>query len=517
MGSICLYAQEAPNKSVDLPTFVITGKETIEFPPAEKLSSPPITVVTEDFLKPSYDPEFLVATVSSNPFGHKAIIQDSSVLHRNKLMGRAGSVTLPGLMYSTLFNYNDIGASFRIGSEYSLPYVKNGQVFSISPEIDLSYKVLRSGSWIDENQFNVFSRFSYTSYRFYAVDQAPARKINKFALGASLENSTSDFWKYKGSAELRSISLGDEKVKENRTIFSGSAGFAGKTIEFTPTAQLSFNSTGDSLAVSRSVTLLQASAPLKITISDVLSAYGALHLTLMDSIKTVNPNFGVFFKLNSFISLSASFSPGYQVYDFDNILNENRFASLTHRSLFIYPVDSKLDLSLTFESAKVYDLTFGFSSYKSDRYPYYNSGTNGAFYLASGSVTVFNMRAELRVHPATYGYFVSSVQLNAIKDSIGNYIPNSAPFAAYAIYGYNLQEGVTLKAGGKFLSGRYNDIANNDKLPMTISLFTEFGYSFSREFLLTAKIDNLLNRKNLILKGYQDRPLTLELGVEFQW
>jgi outer membrane cobalamin receptor len=221
--------------------------------------------------------------------------------------------------------------------------------------------------------------------------------------------------------------------------------------------------------------------------------------------------------LGPFVSLSASYSPGFVVDDFSAQLERNRFIALNQKQLLVYPVKDKVDLSITFESAKVYDVTVGFSTFTSDIYPYFTNHADGKYYLATTNSTVFNVHADLRIHPSSAGYFISSFQMNAVKDTAGNFLPNYPEISAYAVYGYTLQKGITLKAGGKFMSKRYIDNANTETLPLYISLFGELGYSFSREFLLTAKIDNLLDRKNLIFKGYQDRPLTLEIGIEFQW
>jgi len=78
-------------------------------------------------------------------------------------------------------------------------------------------------------------------------------------------------------------------------------------------------------------------------------------------------------------------------------------------------------------------------------------------------------------------------------------------------------EGITGKAGVRFSGKQYADLANSVKLNAFASIFLELGYAFSREFLLTFKVDNLLNRKNYIWQNYQENPFEMTAGVSFQW
>lgn len=518
LSAFPLFAQiDATAKNVELPTFVITGKETVEFPAAEKLPSPPVTVVSEDFLKPSYEPDFLQGAVSSNPFTKVPLSLPSEEFYRNKLLARAGNVTLPSVTYSTMLNSGDLSASARLGTEYVLPYVKNSSSFLVSPQLDLDYKIIQPGSFFDENKIHVNANYKYEKYNLNWIDVPTVRKVSAYGIGATLENSTHDFWKYEAGFNTHTIGLLGENNKESRMGITGAAGFSGQNLDFTPNAELSYFSVFDSAANRVSNTMLRVDAPLKITISDVFSAFASMHIMFFDSIKTMDPNFGLQLRLNSYISLAASYSPGYVVDDFSAQISRNRFAAMNQKQLLVYPVKGKIDFGITFESAKVYDITLGFSTFNSDYYPYFTDRSDGKYELKTTNSTAFDLHADLRIHPSALGYFISSLQINAIKDTAGNFLPNYPAISAYAVYGYTLQKGITLKAGGKFMSKRYIDAANTETLPLYISLFGELGYSFSREFLLTAKIDNLLNRKNLIFKGYQDRPLTLEVGIEFQW
>ena len=121
------------------------------------------------------------------------------------------------------------------------------------------------------------------------------------------------------------------------------------------------------------------------------------------------------------------------------------------------------------------------------------------------------------MQPSEIGYFYGKIKYNSVKDSTHKSIPYVPNIEAMAVYGYTLIQGVTGKAGIKLRGGQYTDPANLDWMRTNSSLFVEFGYAFSREFLFTFKIDNLLNKKNYIWKQYQETPLDIVAGVNFQW
>lgn len=518
VSAVSLFAQEtSKNKGVDLPVFVITGKENIELGTAEKLPPPPLRVITEEFIKPSYDPDFLDAMIVSNPFENKLIPKEIPLRYKSKLSGSLGLITLPSIDYSTLANFSEATISAGLSADYHRPYVSYADNYSISPFFDAAYKVIQPGTFFDKQKLNFFGKYNFQSYNFITDTSGIKRDISRFDIGLRAANSDGEFWKYKTEIKTQAISLVNENIKESRTFLSGALGFSGSNFEMAPNAMISFNSESNLDGINHSAALIEANTPVKLTLSDVVSLSASFRGIVYDSIKSFKPNFGAVLKISSFLAISASFNPGYEVFDLRRELENNRYAIAFTYPLYIYSIDNRFNYSMTVESAKIFDLTFGFSTAKSDNYPYFKDAGAGKYKMQLVKTSIYKLSADLRIHPSSYGYYIANVTYNGIKNVLGQYLPNVSPINIYAVYGYTLEKGVVIKTGAKFLSRRYADIQNNVHIPYYLSIFGELGYSFSREFLLSVKIDNLLNKENYILKGYKEPRLNLELGIEFQW
>ncbi len=515
---VSLFAQESSkNSGVELPVFVITGKENIELGTAEKLPPPPLRVITEEFIKPSYDPDFLDAMIKSDPFESKLIPKEIPVLYKSKLSGNVGFITLPNIDYSTLANYSDVTVSAGINAIYNRPYIINTDNYSISPVFDIAYKVIRPETFFDKQKLNFFGKYNFQSYKF---SSGVKREMSSIDIGLRIANSDGEFWKYKTEIKTKAISLLKENIKELRTSFSGAGGVSSSNFELATMATFSFNSATNFGGTKHSANLLEVETPGRVTITDVFSLSASVRGIVYDTIKKVKPNLGVVFKMSSFLAIAASYTPAYEVLDLGKVLENNRYANPVTYPLYVYPIEKRFTYSITFESAKIFDLTLGFSNGKSDYYPYFVDAGAGKYSMEEGSVSIYKISANLRVHPSMYGYYIANVTYSGIKDATsGFYLPNVSPVYAYAVYGYTSEKGIGIKTGGKFLSKRYADIQNTNanSIPYYLSIFGELGYSFSRELLVTLRIDNLLNRKNFILKNYQEPGFNFEAGIEIQW
>ena len=518
-GLCSLVSAQSDSKrpALDLQTFVITGREKIELPSAEKLPSPAMEVINEEFLNPSIESFFVESLIVNSPFEQSLIPIDTLVFYRNKLIAKAGNKYLPSADYSTFTSYKDFTGSFQLLTEYKVPFVANSWEFLISPKLDISYKIVDPESMFDKNKVDFSSGYESSKYAFYSEANPDKRQVISYHGGLSIQNSESALWRYKGGFDFRTLKVQTDNYKENCFSLFASSGFNTSSVEFTPSAKWSLYSDYDSVLTRTHKSILFLTTPTRITVSDVLGINASANLALSDSIKKVYPNVELNLKLQSFLSFTAGYARQYKIYDFGGYLENNKFVSFKGVTPSLFDAGSIFKVSFTLESAKVYDLTLGFENGTSDNYLYYVPGTAGRFNAKTLKADVFNLFADLRVHPSEYGYLISQLKLNSIKDTSGNYIPNNPVFSYYAAYGYVLQEGITLKAGTLFLGKRYTTLDNSESLPYYFSLFCELGYSFSREFLLSAKIDNLLNRKNYLLKGYQDRQMTFELGLAFQW
>ena len=516
-GSI--FAQsDAQKQSIELPEFVITGKETYELPAAEKIPAPFIPTISEEFLKPVYSPEFLEATALSSPLKKELSQNDSSMVYLSKLGVQIGNIKIPAVSYSTILPLDDFTLSASLNAVNNRAFVTNGDNYFVNPGFEVKHKVVEKENFFDNNELIFRGDYNFSAFKLYGIQNPLQRKLHTTDFSLNLANTKNSFWQYNFLVKHQYFRLSSENLREGKFSLLGSAGFSGRTLEFTPQVQLTHYVSSDSALLNVRKTYFLVKAPLQLVVSDVLSMNVGLNFTATDSITVLNPSLGIGFKLKPGLMFFASYQPAYEIFDYQNILKINRYAKMKNYSVLVYPTDNKISLSMMIEVKREFAIITSLDYYKSSRLPYFEFDSNdGSFRVDKTQATAFSAAVEVRMQPGEIGYFYGKLKYNSIKDSTHKIIPYSPNMEAIFVYGYTLVQGVTGKAGLKIRGGQYADLANLEWMKASSSLFVEFGYAFAREFLFTFKIDNLLNKKNYIWKQYQEMPLDIVAGVNFQW
>lgn len=514
-----ISAQNTNTKQgIELPEFVITGKESYELPAAEKIPAPFIPTVSDEFLKPAYSPEFLEATSLTSPLKKEMQQKDTSVTYFNKLGIQAGVVPLPSIAYSTVIPIDEFTLGGYLNAGYNRPHVDNSWKLMFNPGAEVKYKILSGDSFLSDNELSIKGDYNYSDYKMYAKPDPQTRELHATDLSLGLASSKRNFWQYNFLVRHQYHLLSKENMNESKFTLFGSAGISGRAVEFSPQIQYSQYMTNGSAAWNVGESYIKVDAPLRMIASDIFSVDMGLNFTSLDTVRGLNPLLGIEIKLKSGLMVFASYHPGYQVYDYEKILGLNEYSYLSGFRATAFPQNSKFDLSLMYEINRQFDVIASLEYYKSNDFPYFTYRNSDAlFELTKTKAYATSLSLELRMQPGDFGYFYGKLKINSVKDTSGYKIPFNPAVELYAAYGYTLPVGITAKAGIKLRGTQYADLLNNEWMGAYHTFFLEMGYALSREFLFTFKIDNLLNRKNYIWKNYQETPFNMVAGVTFQW
>jgi hypothetical protein len=514
-----IHAQNAGSKQgIELPEFVITGKESYELPAAEKIPVQFIPTVSDEFLKPAFSPEFLEASTLSGPLKKEMQQRDTSITYFNKLGIQAGVIPLPSIAYSTVIPIDEFTLGGYLNAGYNRPHIDNSGKLMFNPGIEAKYKILSSDSFLSDNELAIKGDYNYSNYKLYAKPDPDTREINASDLSMGLASSKRNFWQYNFLVRHQYQQLSKENLNESKFTFAGSAGISGRAVEFSPKLQFSQYKTNQSANWNIGESYIKIDAPLRLIVSDIFSMDMGLNYTSLDTAKGLNPLLGLEIKLKSGLMVFASYHPGYEIYDYEKVLSLNSYSYLKDFIATAYSQNAKLDLSLMYEIDRVFDIIASLEYFTSNEFPYFHYRDNDAtFELRKTKAYSTSVSLELRMQPSDYGYFYGKLKYNSVTDTNGYKIPFNPAVELYAAYGYTLPEGVTAKAGIKLRGFQYAEINNNEWMGAYYTAFLELGYALSREFLFTFKIDNLMNRKNYIWKKYQEAPFNMVAGVTFQW
>jgi hypothetical protein len=516
-GFICAQNSSA-KQGIELPEFVITGKESYELPAAEKIPAPFVSTVSDEFLKPAYSPEFLEASTLSSPLKKEMQQRDTAVTYFNKLGIQAGVVPLPSITYSMIIPVDEFTLGGYLNTAYNRPHIENSGKLMFNPGAEIKYKILSGDNFLSDNELSIKGDYNYSDYKFYGKTNPDKRDVHATDLSMGLASSKRNFWQYNFLVRHQYHQLSQESLNESKFSFLGSAGISGRAVEFSPQIQYSQYMTNDSSNWNVRESYIKVDAPLRMIASDIFSVDMGLNYTGLDTAKGLNPLLGLEVKLKSGLMLFASYHPGYQVYDYEKVLGLNAYAYMKHLRVAAYSQDAKLDISLMYEINRQVDIIASLEYYKSNDFPYFQyRDSDASFELQKTKATSTSASLELRMQPGEFGYFYGKIKYNTVTDTNGYKIPFNPAVELYAAYGYTLPQGITAKAGLKLRGFQYADLQNNEWMGVYHTVFLELGYALSREFLFTFKIDNLMNRKNYIWKKYQETPFNMVAGVTFQW
>ncbi len=163
-----LFAQEGTqSQSIELPDFVITGKESINIPKIQKVHPDFIPLLSKDFFTPNYPNEenttIKLPEISTEIISLGNYKQKTNAL----LMISAGLETWP----KGEFYYSDWTDNFSFNSHLygknELEYVKNAGLNIAGLDLGLKYFVDHTANFLPGLEIALDGGYFYESYNFY--------------------------------------------------------------------------------------------------------------------------------------------------------------------------------------------------------------------------------------------------------------------------------------------------------------------------------------------------------------
>jgi len=190
-----LYAQEGSEKnpSVELPEFVITGKDIINLQQTKKPETGLIPVVNNDFLKPEINPEELQLGDLSAPENIDIKLRDSVGFKTGMLKTLFGVYSLPGVTARITSPYNSGIFTGHLDGVNVRPYIKNAERYFLQAGAGLSLFSDYESSFLPGAGYNFKADFSSKSYKMFAgTDPTLKRNLYQGSLNASVKDIFSD-------------------------------------------------------------------------------------------------------------------------------------------------------------------------------------------------------------------------------------------------------------------------------------------------------------------------------------
>jgi hypothetical protein len=511
------FAQDGKNPNVELPDFVITGKDVISVRKVEKMPADLISAISNNYLKPAINPDELTVDEISYPVEKDLSVIDSARYHRGFISIESGRFKLPSGKVNYTFPFDRGMLKGTITGLNQIEYVDNSDRQNIFGSLNLDYSLPIDGGFLPGSRFSVGGEHEKNKYKFFgSVDPDFQRTLNMGSAGIGFQNLYMKNFIFDFNSGGDFTYLDDETFTESIFYLNGFAKY--RADDFSINFAGNFNNQSlktDSLRdVNSNFFLLRSSVSLEL-FEKIKTDIG------LSFSKSGENNFNSIFAVLALeiaenLTLLGEFSPAAEFVTVGELMRKNQyFNQHTLENLFLIK-KNKLTAVVKYEFGKYYQIDGGIEYFKAENLPYYlNTNHSGFFEVTIAEAKNLNLFLDLIYHPGPYGIFYASFNYINIENSDGRRIPYYPNFDASISYGYNFNNSLKADLTLNYLSDRYADIENKTRLNGFFDLGFKLTYKIQQNFMLTFSLENIINTKKIIWEGYQEKPLDAAIGLNF--
>jgi hypothetical protein len=245
---------------------------------------------------------------------------------------------------------------------------------------------------------------------------------------------------------------------------------------------------------------------------------GANYSQLADE-QIIAPKASLAISVEKGTALFFSYEGGSKLFSLKEFREQNRYFELTQNYL-LRKCNYKMTVAIKYDFEKLFELNAGFYSGMFDNYHYFEDNLDDNMFniFTQDNVTETGAFLNLSVNTERYGELYANVEFMSVKDSAGvNSLPYIPTFRGNISYSYSFGFGLFSKVKFNYSGLVYEDSANLNKLDNYIDLSFYLKYKLFNSLSLSFELQNIMDRENFLLKGYQEKPRDIIIGVEYSW
>jgi len=518
LSTAVIYSQDT-NPNVELPDFVIFGKDVISVRKVDKLKPDYISTVSDEFLKPTYKPDYLDLAEVSNPVEAELSLLDSADYRKGFIELKAGLYQLPAGELNYTFPYSGGMVHGFIKGLNQIEYVDNSDKQYLEGSLDISYSLPTNLSAMPGTKFSLSGDHTKNHFKFFgSVDPERKRNLNIGNASIGIQNLYMKEFVFDLNGGGDFTYIDDEKFNESLLYVNGFGRLKLSTFSLGVKAAYQHqNLSTDSLSDSKTdAYYFRPTASLEIFKKIMLEAGFTFSASSGEKLNGLYASVST--EIASNFILFGEYSPIGESITAGKFLRNNFYYDQQDLKRVFLKKKNMLRATVKYEYDKYYQIDGGIEFYDADNLPYYNNpDSSGFFEVLTSDATSWDFFINMLYHLGPYGYFYGSVNYLNVQDSDSRKIPYYPGLKASLIYGYNFSQQWKGEVKLSYLSDRYADLENTDgrKLPSIFDLGLKVSYSFEMNFGVFFELNNILNTKRAIWEGYQEKPIDALLGINY--
>ncbi len=515
-----LYAQEEnQSQSIELPDFVITGKENISIPKIQKSYPDFIPLLSKDFFTPEYPNE--EQTTINLPEIETEIVSIGNYLQRTNALLKfgAGLETWP----MGEFYYNDWNDNFSYNAHLfgrnELEYVNKSGLSIAGVNLGGKYFIDQKSNFLPGLEINLNGNYFYESFNFFGSTNPKLNRVtNNGFVDLSLNYVSNPFNNFGISFTDSYYEQKDDKIDEN--MFGTKAYLKFKINNFGFKLEGSYkNQTISSTTLNlENQYYFNSQATIGFKMYDIVNLRAGIYLSESEGNTFFAPIAFGSIKLNKNLSVFGEFAPNTEFKTLQDFRNSNRYYQIGDFANTFVENKFNLKFAIKFEYDKYFEIGAGFGYLNSDNNYYFEDNiTSGFFNIHKQDIENFYTVVNFLFRKGPFGQFYGDAKIQKATGQNDKHIPYSSTFVSNMHYAYDWNFGFGINLGLVYFNDSYTDYENTEKIPETLDVSASFYYELFRNFKLTLAFENLLGDKYYYFRNYEAKPFDILAGFEFRW
>lgn len=519
--TISVYAQrDNTSQSIELPDFVITGIQAIQIPEMDKPKPELIPTLSEEFFKPKPSPDELDLVTLNNPIAQEVDLLGKIEDNNGLLILGGGLNTLPTGDFYFNQGFQNFLFKTHVWGTNTTEFVDHAgyNISGASGSVDIF--VGNKSTFLPGLNINASGKYFRDSYKFFGSDTPSLkRETENTFIRFGITNLSDSKFKYGVNGSTHFLKLKENNFKED--LYKGNAFFEFAFGKFSIGSSVNYflQDLRHNISQNDNIRFFDGEIYVSVFTSNDFKVKFGLYFSKLDTAKFFSPNASFVLKLDRNFTFYGEYYPHTKFLTMNDFIRENRYLNLTTVDNILTEYRNFSKIAVKYQFDKFFEIDGGLSFSKVDNMHYYSDSlSNGKFeVLPINGVSKFGGFLSLMFYEGPMGFLYSQVNYDLINSEKDLKIPYYPEISLLIKYGYNFDFGLSFSTSVKYYQNVYTDLKNTDKLPSLINLETELEYNLFSKFDLTVRLENLLNRKNFFISGYQEKPFDIIAGIEYRW
>lgn len=519
-ASFSIFAQEQKqNSDVQLPDFVITGKDIVTIKKAQKIPPTFVSTISDEFIKPILPNEGLPVKELKTPIkGAMTLIDSLNYLNGSFSVG-AGIYSLPSVNLNLTAPFSSGLFEFFGDGINDIAYVPNSERYHINGGANLLLSVSDQSSFLPGTQIKFHGNFGTSSYKFFGSDIPTYRRVfnngNAYIL---FDNLMSKYFIFSAKVNDDITSLQNESYSENMFDLTGFAKLSLSNFNLGTDLTYKKQTLKNNFVNNSFYNFIALKPTIGLSFSKLTDISLGFNYEHSGSENFFSPYAALAFKVSNSVTLYGEFNPRAEFLGGEYFLRQNPYFMPQRFSNIFLKKDNSFNASVKYEYFTYFEIDGGFRYYSTNNLPYFiDTSGIGMFGLTTISGESSSVFINVLFHPGPSGVFYGTAELNDTRDTKNYNIPYYPKVKLSLNYSYNFDIGLEAGATVTYYSGIYTNLMNQNLLNPFINLGLNFSYEVHPNFYLTLKISNLLNNGNYLWNGYKEMPVNILGGINFRW